>query len=121
MYLFRDVMDKELVDRDGHKAGKVDDIVLQLRPGELPAVRAILTGHGALTPILPAPIAHLARWLEQRILSIDALEAQTVAWEHVSHIDVAVHLDVDRVEANLMRTEEAISRRYIERLPGADL
>jgi sporulation protein YlmC with PRC-barrel domain len=111
-------MDKELVDRHGHKAGKVDDIVLQLQPGELPVVHAILTGHGALLPILPSFVARLAGWLERRILGVDTIEPQTVAWEHVTSIDVAVHLDVDREEAGLMHTEGVISRRYIARLPG---
>jgi hypothetical protein len=120
VFLFRHVMDKELVDRHGHKAGKVDDIVLQLRPGKPPAVHAILTGHGALMPILPRPIARLATWLEQHLLGIDTIEPQTVGWEHVSFIDVAVHLDVDREEAGLMHTEGVISRRYIESLPGGD-
>ena len=120
MFLFRHVMDKELVDREGFKAGKVDDIVLELRPGELPVVRGILTSHGALIPLLPRPVRRLVTWLEQHILGIDAIEPSEVAWEHVSSIDVAVHLDVEREEAGLMHTEQRIWRRLIRPLPGGD-
>lgn len=118
MFLFRDVMDKELVDREGFKAGKVDDILLELRPGELPVVRALLTSHGALIPMLPAPAGRLVGWLEQHILGIEAIEPTRVAWGHVSHIDVVVHLDVQREEAGLMHTEQTIWRRYLRSLPG---
>jgi hypothetical protein len=120
MFLFRHVMDKELVDREGFKAGKVDDIVLELRPGDLPAVRAILTSHGALIPMLPAPVGRLVTWLEQHILDIDSIQPREVAWEHVSSIDVTVHLDVEREQAGLIHTERTIWRRFILPLPGGD-
>lgn len=120
MFLFRHVMDKELVDRDGFKAGKVDDIVLELRPGELPAVRAIVTSHGALIPMLPSPIGRLVTWLERHMLGLGTFEPQEVAWEHVSAIDVVVHLDLKREEAGLIHTQETIWRRFIQPLPGGD-
>lgn len=113
-------MDKELVDRQGFKAGKVDDIVLELRSDALPAVRTILTSHGALISLLPAPIARLLTWLEGRILGSEAIEPREVAWQHVTAIDVVVHLDVAREEAGLTHTEETIWRRFIRVLPRGD-
>jgi hypothetical protein len=120
MYLFRHIMDKELVDQQGFKAGKVDDIVLELRPGELPAVRAILTSHGALIPLLPARVGRMLAWFEKQILGINAIEPREVTWEHVSRIDVVVHLDIKREEAGLTHTQETIWRRFIRPLPGGD-
>ena len=34
MQLAREVLDKEIVDRDGFKAGKVDDLLLEVRAGD---------------------------------------------------------------------------------------
>jgi sporulation protein YlmC with PRC-barrel domain len=118
MYLFRHVMDKELVDRAGFKAGKVDDIVLEMRSGDVPAVRAIVTSHGALIPILPPLIGRMVTWLERQILGLGTFEPREVAWKHVSHIDVVVHLDLKREDAGLIHTQETIWRRYIQPLPG---
>lgn len=118
MFLFRHIMDRELVDRAGFKAGKVDDIVLQLRPGELPAVRTILTGHGALLPVLPGPIGSLLAWLERHILDAERIEPRSVDWSHVSSIDVVVHLDVEREAAGLMETQHTLWRRFIQPIPG---
>jgi sporulation protein YlmC with PRC-barrel domain len=120
MFLFRDVMDKGLVDCHGHKAGKVDDIVLDLREGEPPAVRAIVTGRGAAAPIFPQWIMRLAGWIEGNLLGHATGDPVVVGWEHVTKIDVAVHLDLDRRTGRLTETEQAIWQRWIKSLPWAE-
>lgn len=119
MFLFRDVMDKELVDCDGHKIGKVDDLVLKLGTGELPAVQAILTGHGASTPLVPAFLGQATQWVEERLLNLP-IQPFTVGWEHVTYIDVVVHLDLDREKDGFLDTEGAIWNRWIKHLPWAE-
>lgn len=119
MFLFRDVADKQLVDCHGHKAGKVDDIMVELRPGRYPVVRAIVTGHGSARPIFPPWITRLAAWCERQILGIATDRPAMIEWKHVSHIDVAVHIDLDRTQAGLMDTERAIWERWIKHIPGA--
>jgi sporulation protein YlmC with PRC-barrel domain len=120
MYLFRDVMDKQLVDRHGHKCGKVDDIVLELRSGGNPMVREIVTGHGALSSLLPEPIPRAVTWLERHVLGFSTVRPAHVGWEHVERIDVVVRLDLDREKAGLMDTETAIWQRWIDRIPRAE-
>ena len=56
VFLVRDVLDNQLLDATDQNAGKVDGIVLELRPGEPPLVRWIEVG----------PIT-LARRLNQRL------------------------------------------------------
>ena len=119
MFLFRDVMDKQLVDRHGHKAGKVDDIVLEMRPGRPPAVRAIVSGRGSVAPILSSRMARTVSWLQERLLG-KALAPAKIDWNHVTRIDVAVHLDLDRQEAHLTQTEDALWERWIRHLPWAE-
>lgn len=117
MFLFRDVIDKQIVDCHDDKAGKVDDILLELCPGERPAVRAIVTGHGAAAAVLPGPIAWFVRWMERAVLGLDGIKPITIDWEYVTKIDVTVHLDLDRRRDRLTETEESVWRRWIKPLP----
>lgn len=120
MFLFRDVMDKQLVDCHGDKAGKVDDLLLALEPGRLPVVRAVVSGRGASAAVFPRTFARLAARLEERLLGVGSIEPVTVCWSDVTRIDVVVRLDVDRRQAGLTRTEESIWRRWIRPLPWSE-
>lgn len=120
MYLARDVLDKEILDHEGFKGGKVDDLLLELRADGPPVVRALVTQHGALARLLPAPFAQLARWLSRTILGFAPDVAPVeIAWRHVTRIDVTVHIDLTRADAGLMRSERAVWERLISRLPLA--
>src|SRR5947209_7619450 len=96
MYLGADVLDKQLLDRDGRKAGKVDDLVLELRPGERPTISALVTGHGAMLHLLPSFLARLVRRLEAHVAGVPDAEPFVIGWEHVTKIDVTVHIDLER-------------------------
>jgi len=120
MQLRREVLDKEILDCEGFKGGKVDDLLLELRAGEPPVVRAILTQHGALARLLGPHLARLSAWLRARVLAMGPeVVPVEIGWEHVTRIDVAVHLDLDRKTVDLMRSEDAIWERWISRLPVA--
>ncbi len=120
MHLGRDVLDKEILDCEGFKGGKVDDLLLELRAGEPPVVRAILTQHGALARLLGSTLARLSTWLRARVLAMGPEVAPVeIGWDHVTRIDVAVHLDLDRKRADLLRSAEAVWERWISRLPLA--
>jgi hypothetical protein len=43
-----------------------------------------------------------------------------IGWEHVTRIDVTVHVDLDRHDGGLMRSERALWERWISRLPLAN-
>jgi hypothetical protein len=118
--LGRDVLDKEMLDCTGCKAGKVDDLVLELRDGERPVVRAIATQHGALAALLGDHVGSLAAWLRRTVLGFgDDVTPITIGWEHVTRIDVTVHIDLDRDQAGLLRSERAMWERWVSHLPWA--
>lgn len=120
MNLFREVMDKEIVDREGYKAGKVDDIVLELRPGKHPRVRAIVTGQGALAPLLGSTIARLTVWFQEQLLGRRHDQPSTIDWGHIRYIDVVVHIDLDRSQEAMIQTDQTIWQRWIKRIPFAE-
>jgi hypothetical protein len=124
MDLGKHVVDKELLDCDGLRAGKADDLLLEI--GEagadgivpFPVVTAILSGPMALSIDLPRPVQWLTRCI-YRALGLARPEPITISWTHVTAIDVVVHLDIDRDREGLMAMAEAVDRRYIGRIPGA--
>lgn len=122
MYLARDVLDKEIVDRQGYKAGKVDGILLELtEAGEPPIVRAIVTQQGALARALGHSWARLSVWFQDWFLGLPPdTRPVNLGWEHIAAIDVVVHTDISRREFGMLRSEDAVWDRWIKPLPWAD-
>jgi hypothetical protein len=124
MDLGKHVVDKELLDCNGLRAGKADDLLLDIgqprADGTLPfpEVEAIITGPMALSIDLPRPAQWVTR-LIYRLLGVAHPEPVTIDWDHVVAIDVVAHLDIDRERAGLMELANAVNRRFIGRLPGA--
>ena len=118
VHLGRDVLDKEILDRAGYKGGKVDDLLLELRDGERPVVRAIVTQHGALARVLGDRAERwAARWRRAVLGFADEVPPIAIGWERVTRIDVAVHIDMERDQAGLLRGERAIWERWICHIP----
>jgi hypothetical protein len=65
--LVREVLDKQLIDVTGQNAGKVDGIVLQIRPGEAPTVRYIEVGPITLARRLNRRLGHWVARLDARL------------------------------------------------------
>ncbi len=123
MDLGKHVVDKEILDVHGLRAGKVDDLQLVISGGDgtgLPEaeVTAIVSGPLALAQHLPGWVRWLARHL-YRLLGVADPHPVVIPWERVVAIDVVVHVDVDRDELGLQAVQEAATRRFIGRLPGA--
>lgn len=119
MHLTRDVMDKQVVDRDDHKIGKVDDVVFELSEGNYLLVRGILIGHGALARNLGKRAARFTSWVRAFLLGSPMDTPMEIGWDRVMTIDVVVRVDVDREEDGLMETQKTIWERWISRIPFA--
>jgi sporulation protein YlmC with PRC-barrel domain len=124
MDLGKHVLDKEIIDRADRRAGTVDDLLLEIaEPGPdgtipPPEVVAIVSGPMALAGDESRPVRWLARTL-YRLLGLSDPRPVELPWSAVTAIDVVVHLDVDRDDAGMNALQDAVRRRYIERLPGA--
>ncbi len=126
--LGKHIEDKEILDRNDRRAGKVDDLLLELPELQdsddaddslaRPEVVAIITGPLALARNLPAPLFALAKAVH-RLFGIHNPEPVEIPWDRVSAIDVVVHVDVDREKLGLTELAEAVDRRIIGRIPGA--
>jgi sporulation protein YlmC with PRC-barrel domain len=116
--LGKHVLDKGILDRDGLRCGKVDDLVLELSDdGSGPAVVALVTGPTAFARTVGPRATWLAR-LCYRVIGVRDIGPVEVAWDHVAAIDVLVHLDCDSERTRLQSAADA-ARRIIDLLPGS--
>ncbi len=124
MDLGKHVVDNELLDRRGLRAGKVDDLLLEIpepaADGALPEPRvvAIISGPLALSRNMPRWVFRLVRWLYHLAGVADPHPLET-PWERVTAIDVTVHVDIDREHEEMMALQNAVNRRFLRRIPGA--
>jgi hypothetical protein len=113
------LLDRQLVDRDGRLAGKVDDLELELpEGGGPPLVTAILAGPGALSRRIGG---RSGAWLESvanRLRGGDDRPAR-VSFAVVKRIGSAVELSVPRAELETNRLEAWTRDHLIGKLPGA--
>lgn len=114
MNLGANVLDRTLLDARGKRAGKVDDLLLELpADGGPPLVLAVVSGPLALTQQAPPPLRALAR-LAYRLLGVRDPQPVHVAWHHVTTIDVAVHIALERDAAGLDTLGRAVARRFVD-------
>lgn len=105
------LLDDEIIDADGRRCGRVDDVELEGRPGEPAEISAIITGPGAFPDRLPRRLSPLARRLFND-------QVVVVPWSAIEDIDVVVRLKGKGEELGLGRGDDAAGR-VINRLPGA--
>src|SRR6476660_3620407 len=89
------LLDRQIVDRDGTPVGKVDDVELGRTDDGRVRVVALITGQQALGRRLGGP---LGRWVTAtaRQLDRDRRGPRRIPYRLVSRVDSAVHLSVRR-------------------------
>jgi len=115
------LLDRQLVDKDGRLAGKVDDLELTFpEGGGPPQVTAILAGPGALSRRLGG---RFGAWLEavaNRLRDGDDDHPARVPFAVVKQIGSAIDLSVAKAELETDRLEAWTRDRIIGKLPGAN-
>jgi sporulation protein YlmC with PRC-barrel domain len=114
------LLDRQLVDKDGRLAGKVDDLELEFPDGGgPPLVTAILAGPGALSRRLGG---RFGAWLEavaNRLREGDDRRPARVSFGLVKRVGSAVELSVAKSELATDRLEAWTRDHLIGKLPGA--
>jgi sporulation protein YlmC with PRC-barrel domain len=104
------VLDHQILDCDGRRCGKVDDIEIEGGPGETARVTAILVGPG-VWPQRAGWIGRVASWVAGN-------SRVRVPWEDVADVEAAVILRKTAGELGLGRGDDRL-RPSIEKIPGA--
>jgi hypothetical protein len=115
MDLVRDLLDRQLLDRNGRNIGRVDGILLELRPQRPPVVAAIEMSISTLARRvhrrLEMPVARIARALGANPVLLPLTTFRDVG------VDIELDVDAER-DARLLQFEKWLSRVFIRRLPG---
>lgn len=117
MDVVRDLLDKAVVDRHGREMGRVDGLILEIRPGAPPRVSAIELG--------PAVLAYrvhpvLGRWVAalEHALGIDHDRPVRIAVNRI--LDIADHVRADVAAGDTAAgTVEQRLRAWLRRIPGS--
>jgi hypothetical protein len=104
------VLDHQLVDAEGRRCGRVDDLDLEAKPGERAHASAILVGTGYWAARVHGPFRRIASFLGGCTVR--------VGWEDVGEVSSAVHLRKTAEELRLGRGDDR-ARRWVEKVPGS--
>ncbi|HST54131.1 MAG TPA: hypothetical protein VLJ61_19140 [Pyrinomonadaceae bacterium] len=118
MNLVRDCLDKQLVDANGRKMGRVDGIVLTLARGRQPRVTHIETGAVTqatrLHPRLGRMVAALAHRLGRALN-----DPYRIPWAKVATKGDDITVNVRAEETPALVLERWVRAHLIGRIPGA--
>jgi sporulation protein YlmC with PRC-barrel domain len=116
--LRRDILDQQVIDRDGMPMGRVDGIVLRIRQGRPPTVARLVIGG-------PTPLRRLSRALARRAerwrkrWGPAEREGLEVPWRQVLKVGIDVRVDVEAERTPATAWERWVRDRLITRIPGA--
>jgi len=104
------VLDRQLLDKNGRRCGNVDDLAIEGGVGDVPEVVAILVG--------PGYWAQRAGWVGRLAGWIGGNRRVRVHWSDVAKVDAAVELKSTATELGLGRGDDRL-RPYLDKIPGS--
>ncbi|WP_025662101.1 hypothetical protein [Rhizobium sp. IBUN] len=111
MDIVRDILDEQLIDRNGVKMGKVDGILAELRPGKPPRIVAIEIGAIVLARRVGLrPGQWLASLLGQ---------PHRIPWHEVRDVGLNIQCHFDVRETSILDWQTWLRDHFITRIPGA--
>ena len=115
--LIHDVLDKKVVDRHGREMGRVDTVVIALRPNAPPRVAAIELGPAVLAYRV-RPILGRLMSAAERALGIHPGRPLRIPFSDV--LGISAHLKVDRAFGETVAAAlEQRLRTWVGKVPGA--
>ena len=119
LYLGLHLLDRQLVDREGRLAGKVDDVELEQRADGRLSVTAILAGPGVLAQRMGR--RRFGPWLQQAVARlVDGHPAmQRIPLARVTDIGNHVDLAADRHELATFAGERWVQDHIVSHIPGS--
>src|SRR5687767_13734661 len=117
MDLVRDLLDTQVVDRNGRAMGRVDGIALEHRDGKAPRVSALLVGPSALGERLSP---RLGQWVTaiEHAFGIDEGRPARISFKQILDTGRVIKVDLAVGDTSAGVVEQKL-RRWIVALTGA--
>ena len=117
MDLVRDLLDKQIVDRNGQEMGRVDAVVLHISDGDAPRVVALEVGAAVLASRIAPVFGRLVAALEQVFQVADGHPLRIPVGK-VRAVDDRVTVDLAFGDTAAAAIEQRL-RRWVGAIPGA--
>ena len=102
------LLDDQLLDSDGRRCGRVDDLLFSGAPGERVELVAILAGHGTWHRRIARPLRGVARRVfGAGVLGRDVIQ---IPWAEVDAVETTVKLRRKAYELGLAQGDERVTR-----------
>jgi len=119
MDLLRDLLDKQIVDRQQTKIGRVDGLLAELQADKPPRIVAVELGSIVLARrIGPRPGCWMGR-LAAKIGGKHHAEPHRIGWNKVRKIGLEVEFDIDVRRTKIFAWQDWLRDHIIGRIPGA--
>jgi hypothetical protein len=117
MDVFRDILDKQLLDRKGIKMGKVDGLVMTMSPRARPRIAFIEMGSITLARRLGPRTARFVARLGALFGGDSSRQPFRVASDKIRNIGVDIELTIDVESTPLNIWHERLRRHILNRIP----
>ena len=117
MKLMHDVLDQQIIDRDGHKAGKVDGIALEIRADAPPRIAYLDIGTNVLARRFSSRLERFVQRIHRRVQG-DGRKPFQIPWEKVDRLGISANVDCDCSEYSSFHLERWLRDRIITKIPG---
>jgi sporulation protein YlmC with PRC-barrel domain len=117
MDVARDVLDTNVVDRNGREMGRVDGILLDQQAGRPLRLAAIVIGPAALGDRLHPAVGRIVRRIEKRF-GLDPNRPVHIDFADIDSVEDKVRLRLTVGETAVEAVEQRL-RAWVVRLPGA--
>jgi sporulation protein YlmC with PRC-barrel domain len=118
-YLALQLLDRQLIDRNGRLVGKVDDLELSEGEGGDLLVTSILSGPGVLAERMGAPWGSWVRRVHALLVGGGSDPAR-IPFGRVSAIGSHITLAAEQEELATYTSDRWVADRIIRRIPGGD-
>jgi sporulation protein YlmC with PRC-barrel domain len=118
VHVVREVLDKELLDREGKPMGRVDGMILQVGKDLQPRITHIAIGGPTLWNRVHPALARLARRMSSW-WGPKKPDAVLIPWSRVESVGRDIRLDIQATDSGAIDWELWIARHIIQRIPGS--
>jgi len=116
MHLIGEVLDKQIVNRNGQYLGKVDGLIITVGRGR-PCVTQLETGGTVLATRIHSRLGAWAAALRRRWGDGDPTP-ERIPWSHVDSVGITVTVDADARTSRARAWERWLRRHVVSHIPG---